>query len=40
MERLKKEAKRLKQKTNILFEKFNMAPVRDSDSDEDEDEDE
>ncbi|KAJ8431968.1 hypothetical protein Cgig2_026994 [Carnegiea gigantea] len=38
MKRLKKENKRLKQKVNILFAKFNMAPLGDSDFDDDEDE--
>ncbi|KAJ8441683.1 hypothetical protein Cgig2_019070 [Carnegiea gigantea] len=38
MERLKKENKRLKQNVNILFEKFNMAPLGDNDSDDSEEE--
>ncbi|KAJ8440943.1 hypothetical protein Cgig2_020485 [Carnegiea gigantea] len=38
MERLTKENKRLKQKVNIFFEKFNMAPLGDSDYNDDEDE--
>ena len=40
MAKLKEENKRLKQKVNILFEKFNinMAPLQDSESDNDKDE--